>query len=528
MPHSPELGAIEMEESSRTPIGSRRGKRRDHWLVVGGVLLALAAVLAFAARDVLTGTADGAGEAAKLQAAKKPELPKIASDATSDLIDDDGETLWVSPTDGPPIDLAYLPPGVEIVLALRPAELARHEEGAKVFAALGPLGPRASEAFEHSAGVKFGDVEQLTVGWQVTRDGEWVATLVVRTATLIKPLGEHFSKNAGGEQVTVIATSMVLAEIRELDGHAPPMTRDMERLLDHTDASRTATLLFRPATLLSDAGDVLQGAMAPLRLPLELFLSDDISAAAVSMDWGEDCFMELVAVPTLDATPETLSDALAARVDQLPESVEEFVLSVEPSPYSRRVVARLPEMVRTLAAYTRHGFDRDAAVLRWYLPVVAGHNLLMGADLALAEGEGAANGVAPNDEPPAAEAASPATIDERLKEKTTLRFAREELEAALNTFAADVGVPIEILGPDLQLDGITRNQLFGIDLADRPAEEILVEILRRANPDKLATGPADLRQKLVYVVRKNGIVITTRSAVEKRGERLPAVFRSGQ
>ena len=67
--------------------------------------------------------------------------------------------------------------------------------------------------------------------------------------------------------------------------------------------------------------------------------------------------------------------------------------------------------------------------------------------------------------------------------------------------AQDVGVEIVILGPDLQLDGITRNQLFGIDMADRPAEEILVEILRRANPDKLATGPADPRQKLVYVVR---------------------------
>ena len=68
--------------------------------------------------------------------------------------------------------------------------------------------------------------------------------------------------------------------------------------------------------------------------------------------------------------------------------MEEFVLGLEASPYSRRVVARLPEMVRRLAAYTRHGFDRDAAVLRCYLPVAAGHNLIMGAELALAEGQG--------------------------------------------------------------------------------------------------------------------------------------------
>ena len=126
---------------------------------------------------------------------------------------------------------------------------------------------------------------------------------------------------------------------------------------------------------------------------------------------------------------------------------------------------------------------------------------------------------------PLAEASSPASIAERLQKKTSLRFAREELEAALNMLAQDIGVEIVIRGQDLQLDGITRNQLFAIDMADRPAEEILVEILRRANPDKLATGPADPRQKLVYVVGPEAIFITTRAKAAERGERLPAVFQ---
>ena len=83
--------------------------------------------------------------------------------------------------------------------------------------------------------------------------------------------------------------------------------------------------------------------------------------------------------------------------------------------------------------------------------------------------------------------------------------------------AQDLGVEIVIRGPDLQLDGITRNQLFAIDMADRPAEEILVEILRRANPDKLAAGPADPRQKLVYVVGPEAVFITTRAAGGRAG-----------
>ncbi len=91
--------------------------------------------------------------------------------------------------------------------------------------------------------------------------------------------------------------------------------------------------------------------------------------------------------------------------------------------------------------------------------------------------------------------------------------------------AEDVGVEIVIRGPDLQLDGITRNQLFAIDMSDRSGEEILVEILRRANPDKLAAGPADPRQKLVYVVGPEAIFITTRAGAAARGEALPAVFQ---
>ena len=102
----------------------------------------------------------------------------------------------MSPTDGPPLDLAYLPPGVEIVLALRPAELMAHPEGKKVVAALGPLGESAIDAVQQSAGMKFRDMERLLVGWQVTRDGEWVPTMVVRLESPIEPRGESFLPEA--------------------------------------------------------------------------------------------------------------------------------------------------------------------------------------------------------------------------------------------------------------------------------------------------------------------------------------------
>lgn len=121
---------------------------------------------------------------------------------------------------------------------------------------------------------------------------------------------------------------------------------------------------------------------------------------------------------------------------------------------------------------------------------------------------------------------------ERLRRPTSLRFARDSLEAALGQLSQNIGVEIVIQGPDLQADGITKNQSFGIDMENRAAEEILVEILWLANPDKTATAPNDQRQKLVYVIAATApdgaeqVIVTTRTAAAARGDELPAVFKS--
>jgi hypothetical protein len=121
--------------------------------------------------------------------------------------------------------------------------------------------------------------------------------------------------------------------------------------------------------------------------------------------------------------------------------------------------------------------------------------------------------------------AKPQSVAERLQKKTSLRFERDTLETALRLLSEDIGVEIVLAGGDLQLEGITKNQSFGIDLADEPAERILQEILRLANPDKSATNLADAKQKLVYLVKTDGISVTTRGQAAQRGEELPAAFR---
>ena len=108
---------------------------------------------------------------------------------------------------------------------------------------------------------------------------------------------------------------------------------------------------------------------------------------------------------------------------------------------------------------------------------------------------------------------------EGLQKRITISFPRNTLEVALKLLSGEIGLPIEIRGNDLQLEGLTKNQSFGLDERDQPAEKVLRAILKRANPDG----------KLVYVIQKDAdlgerLVVTTRAAAARRGDTLPAAL----
>jgi hypothetical protein len=339
----------------------------------------------------------------------------------------------------------------------------------------------------------------------------------------------YWVPNAADERLLVVASPDLIGEIIDLGDSAPPLRREMEKLVEHTDADRHFTAIVAPNFLFSEGGGLFAGSIEPLRAPLFWFLGDELSAAALSVHWDENFLVELIAAPTLDTRPEAAARILATRLTEMPERVKNFVIGLNPNPFGRRIVARFPMMIRKLATYSRSGVEADHAVLRCYLPAVAGHNLIMGGELTLAEALGASGR---NAATTTLATNPPESLRDRLRQTASLSFARDTLEAALEQLSSQIKVDIEILGADLQAEGITKNQSFGIDMSEKPAEDLLVEILRLANPDKTASGPADPRQKLVYVIspaaddRPERVVVTTRSRATERGEELPAVFRA--
>lgn len=498
---------------------------------VAGCLLFVGLILITALKpktpDAPPAAQDVPNDAAKANVAPKaPSVPGEAEQtATLNLVDDDGQTMWMSPTDGAPIDLAGLPPGCEMFVAVRPAELLATDDGAKWLAALGPRGELAKQYVEQTCGLRLDDIERLLVGVRPAPQSAIETALVVTPTSGVTPRGRGYQVS-GEHDYYVFASPDVLDEVRELEGLAPPLRREVESLVAATDADRHVTFIATPMFLFDDGRAMWQGSLGGLKELLFAMLPDSTRCAALSMHAGDDFFAEVRLSATIDQRPQAFGERFADKVATWPASVERTIASVPASQYSAAVVARLPAMLRVLNRYERVGVDGDQALLRVYLPPEAGHNLLMAGELLLSERTAGGGSVAA-----ASQAATkPKSIDEALAQKTSLSFARDTLETAVNLLSDDIGVDIVLMGGDLQLDGITKNQSFTLNEQNKPAGDILVAILRLANPDKTAIGPADPKQKLVYVIGKHpqtgqpAILVTTRAQVAKRGDNLPAVF----
>lgn len=466
--------------------------------------------------------------------------------ARQTLVDD--ESLpWGSPTEGLPPTLAYLPPGSQIILLVRPAEIAANDDGRLFIKALGPQAEAALAATTKLCGCGIDGIEMIQAGWQAALDGGAVGGYAIHLrepadpATIAAGAGAGKSMEVDGEtvhdaatfswwqptaaagRVIVVGGPDVVREIiaaeqdaadRSPDELRATLTPDMERLVARLDRDRHLTLVGAPHYLLNDGRGVLSGPLAKLLDPLEDFFGESLKAAALSMHFADAFYAELDAVATVDMPAARLADTLGTRITDLADTVEEYCSRLDLHPYGRKLVMRLPAMIRIVADATRVGAEDKTVVVNCYLPRYAGHNLALATELALQQTPGS-GGPSPA---AATAAASATTAAAALTKKMTLTFAKDTLEKSIQMIADEIGMPMEILGPDLQLEGITKNQSFGLEERDKTADEILRVILLKANPDG----------KLVYVIRKQDggerIDITTKAAVAKRGDTLPPGF----
>ncbi|MFM8252724.1 MAG: protein kinase domain-containing protein [Planctomycetota bacterium] len=488
-----------------------------------------------------------------------------------EVIADNGQLLWASPTQGPAVELDFVPPGGQLFLIVRPAEMLATTEGPRVLRGLGPNVELAIKEWETAAGVRLADIRQLILTLHDNGEEFPRSSLVVHLNESVpvedltarwgnaQPLGDAESrlfKNASwtyyvpadsdGRVFVMGATEDVEKVAKETKGAPPALRREIDKLRRVTDAQRHVSLLLAPnylsSNLFRDGRKYYFGDGKKAREPLDWFLKDELQALLFSLHCDHDSFWELRLATNIGKEKLQLATELRDRLAEVPDQALDYIATIGSNPYWERVRLLYPNMIRMLHKMTRVGVEEDMAVVNCVLPPSAAHNLVFGSEMVLASTPGA---LPVANTPTASSKYTPATMtldDVVNKFETTLMFEAQSLEFALQDIAKDVneslkGLPFEfkikILGDDLQLDGITRNQTIrDFQQKGKTVGEVLTAMVRKANPVTTVKEASEKDQKLIWVLDKDPadpaktiVLVTTRAAADKRKYQLPKPFQ---
>lgn len=479
------------------------------------------------------------------------------------VIADDGKSLWASPTRGEAISLRCVPPGGQAFVIVRPAAMLANEEGRRVLTALGPDFTTQRAAWEKASGCKLEEIDQLHITLH-NNDGKFPRTsFVVKTtqplskAELLGRWGNPTAAKEGNEGYYAGSTwayyipsapedegRFAMGDVRDIKevaavaGAAALVVPPMERLRRLTDAERHFTLLVYPSFLFSNEGEALfTGERARLRQPLDWLLGHGVQAASLSAHIADEFYLEARLRPTLDQEPRAVSDELRDHLNKMPGSLKDYFVSLGAPPFWNKLADRYPAMMQELQKQSRIGVEYDLATLTAVLPAVAAHNLVLGGELLVATAP-APTAIASAG---ATGTAGPKTIAEALQLRTSYSIAQQSLEFAMRDIADDVKsilknppfeFAIKIIGDDLKLEGITRNQsIRDFKQENQTVADILTALVRKANPVTTVTAPSEKDQKLVWLIGPDPdnpsqqiVLITTRAAAGTKKYTLPPNF----
>ena len=562
------------------PKPTHRIHRRDNWIVTVSlvtiplllVAIALISLLRTPAPQPNWSTA-AAGDA-DTSTGPNQEIGQARADGGGSHAypQDDGQSLWATPTNGNPIDFSFVPAGTQMLIYARPQEILESDEGDRVFRALGPrflasisewqsknqidattisalliavtldinnapqIVTRVDLAANAPDGSKWSRIAGETVpNGTLSVDGDdaclRVSNLVAEsTRSEAQPEVENAS---GSAQRIIIGPKPIVDQLARSETFTPNLRREFEDLLTVSDESMHFTMLLAPNFLLADGKQIIPAAYSKLPNQIDTFFGPGVRALMFSSHFAADTsFFEL----RLESTAESkrrIREQVPNKFATLSDTLMPAFTSAASDIYWRTLAERMPSMIDFVASNLRTTMDGTQFVLNASLPETAAHNLVLGTELAAAwSGSSDASVRTPTVE---------LSIEEVLNGNMSFAVNQQSLEFAVRDFSSQISdsMPgaanfvVKIVGADLQLDGITRNQqIRGLNETDKTVAELLTILCQRANPVTAATANHP-DQKLVWVVAADPdnpnnrcVLLTTRQAASVKGFELPVVFRS--
>lgn len=495
---------------------------------------------------------------------KNDQAPPAKEPGRSQVLVDDpkGELLWASPTQGEPFRLNLVPPAGQLFMLIRPASLLESEHGQLTVNALGPHFATLRSQWEQEAGVKLENIETMVMALHDNDEAFPRPSFVIRlkeafkqeqllaawgNPTSTKTDGSNYFKGnkwcffvAEDKQTFVMGVEEDVLEVASSPTSIAPLRRELAELLKTTDHSRHFTLLFAPNflsnNLFRDGRELFFGDPAKARKPLRWLIGEDVKAGLLSVHLAQHFYLEARLSGGLGKDKFTMARSLRERMEEIPDQIEEYFAILNPPPYWRLLANRYPRMVQQLHQQTRVGVEQGHAMINVAMQPAAAHNLVLGGELCLSSTPGAEVAVAtPNK-------GGPQSIEEVLAHKFSVDIPQNDLELAVKDIVDDVrgtlsSLPFEfnikIIGPELKLEGITRNQAVrDFKVTDKPLSEILTGMVSKANPDPSVKDPSEPAQKLIWVIAEDPdkagnriILITTRKDAMEEKYTLPKPFQ---
>ncbi len=480
------------------------------------------------------------------------------------VVDDNGQLPWESPTLGPPIDVSLLPASPDFIFALRPQQIASRQQSNLFMKALGPNILNLKRQFQSFADFSEQQIAQLLISLHTSNTGSYQTMFVVE---LDPPLSQEevlkrfvgaaaeqvgddnvyrksdwlfYFDPPDSERVTKIAIGPRDLIEQSLTGRgAVSLTGSIAALAQRTDTNRDVNLLFVPAGLLSEESTrFFAGPLANLRRPLHLFFDERVKAVALSLHVDEGSYLEMLLEQTVDISAAELAVKLDNGLRAARDDVIAAVNQLPDQSYWSAAKQKFGFMVLQTYRNTRINVENDRVVANCWLPPMAMHNMVGTAEIALSMSAGSDTMAAED-----TEESAPQTLEELLATRRSVEVTSgpdlinllDELVTEIRDEYPELGFEfdIKLLGGDLLKEGITQNQRPGdLRMTDVPLSEILTRIMLQANPDKAATGPDDIRCKLVWLIGpdpndplRRTILVTTRTAASEKNWTLPQAFQ---
>ena len=297
--------------------------------------------------------------------------------------EDDGKTLWTTPTQGTNRRLRYLPPGPQMILMLNGQNLARAPWD-RVRSVAGEPANAAVDALIAISGFSIGDIEWIDLG-VYSRGGniETAAVYYLTTGYPIDQLQQRWKttgrESYNGESIHVSGSRYYyqppgkrdiftvgsredthqvidwLGEETQLDGTTPSDARGaatpLASLVESSDDSLDLQLFFNANFIRSQRSALFSGIWAPLHAATTWLLGpgEAIQAGAVSLNLDRTFFCELRFYCSRDKRPASVAETIYDRLSNAPTILNAYLLGLRPSNYSRQTLALMPDMLRSLA-----------------------------------------------------------------------------------------------------------------------------------------------------------------------------------